>query len=675
MKNGKLLVTVTLLLALLFAGCTSNEMVSTYKAGPAEFTLQLLHFADIDGNEEIALASVDEFSALVEAFKADAEYGASTLVVSSGDNIIPGPRFYAAEQSPVRAVTGSNEPGHVDIAFMNFLGVQASAMGNHDLDAGPGEFADAIQVEEKNGIEFPGSQFPYLSSNLDWSTDGEMAKLMGENGADVADLKGKVAAYAVAVVNGEKIGLVGASTPLLNTITSVGGITVNPVSDKSAEALAAVIQPSIDALKASGVNKIILLAHMQQIQIEMALANLLTDVDIIVAGGSNTRMGDSTDSLYGADEAFEMDYPYETMDANGMPILVVNVDGDYKYLGRLVVSFDADGYLITDELKKNKEINGVWAATAENVAAVGGTPNADIVAVRDAVQNVITAQFGNVLGYTGVYLDGRRSQVRTQETNLGDLTADANLWYANLLSEVPVDVSLKNGGGLRTEIGSAVVPPGSTDYSQAVYSAPAPNMEAGTKEGAVTEGHLRATLRFDNGLVTLNVTAAELKALLEHGVSETAEGATPGKFPQLAGMKMVFDASKPAGSRITSLEVLNTDGSVKDTVVSGGAIQGDPSRVFRMVTLNFLYNGGDAYPFGDLSNPDRYNMYEGTAYGEEMDYPDVVFANDPGKNNSFSYTGGEQDALAEFLMEFHPSMDKAYSVAETDRDEDMRIRY
>ena len=74
---------------------------------------------------------------------------------------------------------------------------------------------------------------------------------------------------------------------------------------------------------------------MQQIQIEMALANLLTDVDIIVAGGSNTRMGDSTDSLFGTDDGFEMEvYPYETMDANGMPTLVVNVDGDYKYLGR-----------------------------------------------------------------------------------------------------------------------------------------------------------------------------------------------------------------------------------------------------------------------------------------------------------------------------------------------------
>ena len=34
------------------------------------------------------------------------------------------------------------------------------------------------------------------------------------------------------------------------------------------------------------------------------------------------------------------------------------------------------------------------------------------------------------LGKTGVYLAGDRGDVRTQETNLGNLTADANLWYA-----------------------------------------------------------------------------------------------------------------------------------------------------------------------------------------------------------------------------------------------------
>jgi 2',3'-cyclic-nucleotide 2'-phosphodiesterase (5'-nucleotidase family) len=239
----------------------------------------------------------------------------------------------------------------------------------------------------------------------------------------------------------------------------------------------------------------------------------------------------------------------------------------------------------------------------------------------------------------------------------------------------PVDISIKNGGGLRTEIGSAVVPPGSTDYSEAVYSAPLANQEIGTPEGAVTEGHLRATLRFDNGLATMNVTADELVMLLEHGVAETAEGMTPGRFPQIAGMQMSFDATAPAGSRITTLEVMNADGSVKDTVVEGGAVQGDPNRVFRLVTLNFLANGGDAYPYDKVSDPQRRNLYDGAGYGEETDYPDEDFSGDPGSNSGFSYTGGEQDALAEYLMMFHPSENEAYDIAETDRSEDERIRY
>ena len=111
------------------------------------FTLQLLHLADIDSNEQSALSSVDECVALVGAFKADPVYGPNTLFVSSGDNILPGPSFYAAEQRQVRNLTWSNEPGHADIALMNEMGVQASALGNHEFDVGAGELADAIEAD------------------------------------------------------------------------------------------------------------------------------------------------------------------------------------------------------------------------------------------------------------------------------------------------------------------------------------------------------------------------------------------------------------------------------------------------------------------------------------------------------------------------------------------------
>ena len=63
-----------------------------------------------------------------------------------------------------------------------------------------------------------------------------------------------------------------------------------------------------------------------------------------------------------------------------------------------------------------------------------------------------TQQDGNIFGKTDVYLEGRRTEVRAQETNLGDLTADANLWYAQK-TDGAVIVSIKNGGGIRDSIG------------------------------------------------------------------------------------------------------------------------------------------------------------------------------------------------------------------------------
>lgn len=83
-------------------GNSGSDIGSPGAVPPAPFALQLLHYSDVDGNEELALDVVDEFSGLVDGLKHDATYGNNTLFVSSGDIIIPGPRFYAAEDNKVR---------------------------------------------------------------------------------------------------------------------------------------------------------------------------------------------------------------------------------------------------------------------------------------------------------------------------------------------------------------------------------------------------------------------------------------------------------------------------------------------------------------------------------------------------------------------------------------------
>src|SRR5690606_25781629 len=161
------------------------------------------------------------------------------------------------------------------------MGLQASALGNHDLDQGTAFFAGLIQPQGRGAARWPGARFPHLAANLDFGTDPALAPLVAPDGADAASLAGPLAGSAV-------VGLLGVGTPSLARITASGGITVRPASE-DVDALAAEIQPRVDALLARGINKLVLLSHLQQIALEQALATRLRGVDVIVAGGSNTR--------------------------------------------------------------------------------------------------------------------------------------------------------------------------------------------------------------------------------------------------------------------------------------------------------------------------------------------------------------------------------------------------
>jgi 2',3'-cyclic-nucleotide 2'-phosphodiesterase (5'-nucleotidase family) len=635
------------------------------------FKLQLIHFSDIDGNEDKALKNLDNFSAIMNGLKNNSDY--PTIVVSSGDNIIQGPRFYAAEHAHVSEITKSNNPGSADIAILNRFGVMASAVGNHELDAGPEAFSGAISAD--NGP--CRAKFPYLSCNMDFSKEtaffGSNTNVeIGNDCEKIENLAGKISKSAVIEIGGEKIGIVGASSPEFPNITSTGDIEVLPSNNYDIKELAQIIQACVDDLSKMQINKIILLSHMQQISIEKQLALLLENVDIIVAGGSNTLLADENDILFPDDKPKDT-YPLVFTSPSDEPVLVVNVDADYKYLGRLIADFDSNGVILTSKL--DPSLNGPIASTPENADYFSADPDLEILKIRNAVQDVIKSQYSNVLGYTDVFLEGRGIKVRTQETNLGNLTSNANLWYANLLSDSKVDISVKNGGGIRTEIGNVIVPPGSTSQEDVSLIPPPANEETGTKQGAVTEGHLRAVLKFDNGLVCFSVTAEELKDIMEHSVSASAEGEYPGQFPQIAGMRIVYDlnksprTSKGTGNRIVELAVLNEDfTSDKDLVVSNGEIAGDPNRKFRLVTIYFLAQGGNSYPFDSLSSPERTNLFQGEGLNNDVD-----FSKDPEKS-SFAKTGGEQDAFAEYLMEFHGSPERAYNIEETDIDEDKIIK-
>ena len=634
---------------------------------PQPFRLQLFHASDQEGGVP-ALDDAPRFSAVLNALLQqdidnDGIAGfANNLILSSGDAYIPG-LFFGASQD----VFGG--PGRADILIQNELGFQAIAFGNHEFDLGTALIADLIGGDPADN--FPGANFPYLSGNLDFSTDGNLSPLITADGQEASTIPGKIAASTIITVNGEKIGIVGATTPTLRTISSPGNVGVFPTpfggtpTAEELDALAAIIQADVDALRLAnpGLNKIILLSHMQQIAIEQELASRLSHVDIIVAGGSNTRLVDENDRLRAGDTAQGI-YPIIKTDADGNPVAVVNTDGNYKYVGRLVIDFNAEGVIIPESY--DPLISGAYATDAQGVADLNaaGLVDQEIQAIVDQLRDVIVAKESNVFGVSNVFLDAQRSSVRIQETNLGNLTADANLAIAKETDDSVV-ISLKNGGGIRNSIGRIVTPTGSIGEVERLPNEAVTDAEGNIIKpaGGISETDIANALSFNNGLSLITVTAQQLRDLMEYGfgASTLNDSNTQGRFPQISGFSVAVDLTREPGSRVLSLAIEDETGKDLDVVIRNGELVGDANRTFRMVTLGFLADGGDGYPFPVGPSTNRVDL------NRPNDAPRTGLA-------TFAPDGSEQDVLAEYLAANFNTPATAFNQADTPRTLDSRIQ-
>ena len=182
------------------------------------------------------------------------------------------------------------------------------------------------------------------------------------------------------------------------------------------------------------------------------------------------------------------------------------------------------------------------------VSTAGVAPDARVQALVDRQDAMLDEELGVVVGRTAVELDTRRASVRTMETNFGNLVAEA------MRQGVGAEVGLTNGGGIR---GDRTYPPGTE----------------------LTRRDVLAELPFGNTVVLMELSGADLRAALENGVSRVEDGA--GRFPQVAGLTLVYDPAAPAGSRVVEVAV-------------GGAPL-DPAQVYTVATNDYMAGGGDGY--------------------------------------------------------------------------------
>jgi len=373
----------------------------------AETTLHILHINDLHSRIQSisAFGSTcgDEAEAAGECFGGVArvatavdmlrgeieEDGGNVIVLDAGDQY-QGSLFF------------TTYGGAAEAEFMEAIGFDAMALGNHEFNNGPEGLAPLLDTVS----------FPVLSGNLDVS--GEPA------------LDGRIADTVTLDVNGVQVGIVSALTLDTQEISSPG-------PDVVFEDEIAALQADVDALTAEGVEVIIALTHVG-LPDDIRIAEAVTGIDVIVGGHSHTYLSQD-------DPDREGPYPLWISNPDDVMVPIVQAGAYSKYLGHLEVTFDDDGAVI-------------FAQGNTMVLDASVTPDADILARIDELGADIETAMAVVVGDTTEAIEGDRTVCRAMECTMGNLVADAML---QRVADQGIQIAIANGGGLRASIDAGEV--------------------------------------------------------------------------------------------------------------------------------------------------------------------------------------------------------------------------
>jgi 2',3'-cyclic-nucleotide 2'-phosphodiesterase (5'-nucleotidase family) len=565
---------ILIVLAVFAATLAVSEPADASPESRSDVTLTLLH--NNDGESALferlvptdvgdqPFAGIGPFATLVDDLRKQGDRGRDNvaLVVSSGDNYLATAQFQASLDKGVP---------YYDAVAMDLIGYDAAAIGNHEFDFGPEVFANFVRSFK--------SRTPFVSANLDFSGEPVFDRLIRRN---------RIATSVVVKEEGEKFGIIGATTELLPVISSPRNVIANEVLPA--------VQAEVEKLQEEGVTKIIMISQLQSIQEDIALAALLDGVDIMVAGGGDELLANDDDVLIPGDVP-QLPYPVIATDVDGTEVPIVTTSGGYQYVGRLIVDFDRGGNLIgiDDDSGPRRVTTGAFDDAV--------TPDRKVTRrVVEPVQAYVDALATTLVATTEVPLNSARGSVattgappvpvipiqvtapgeRVSNTNLGNIAADSMLWQATELAAgfgvAPPDIAFQNGGGIRT--------PDTLLFPGATPAAPAD----------VTRLDINNQFPFPNFVSMVeDVPVAQLKLLLENAVSNVER--VDGRFAHVAGMSFEWDSTgTPNLDRVTKITIGST--VVYDT--SAGGFQVPETTTYNVATIDFLARGGDGYDFGGL---------------------------------------------------------------------------
>ena len=502
------------ILGLLLALCmllSGVAFAETAEAPALQQNLVILFTSDVHCGIENGFG-YEGLAAVRDTLKAQ---GNHVLLVDNGDSI---------QGEPVGTMT----TGEANIKLMNAVGYDIATIGNHEFDYGMARFLELAEMAE----------FPYISCNF------------VKDGAPV------FAPYIIKEFDGVKVAFVGISTP--KTITSsapkyfqddAGNFIYGFCQDETGEALYAAVQSAIDAAKAEGATYVIGMAHLgneaecQPWTYADVIANT-TGMDALLDGHSH-----DTDQV-------------KMLNKDGVEVIRSACGTKLECIGYLTIG--TDGSLASGVYKWDNEVSAPDLLGIENEVSAAVV---DATAELDAQLKTVVAKTAvDLVIYDPVAVDENGKSVRiirTAETNLGDLCADAYRINSG------ADVAIVNGGGIRSTI----------------------------KAGDITLNDILLVHPFGNSMCVIEVTGQELMDALEFSVRSL-----PGEFGgflQVSGM--TFEIHTYIESPVEMDEAKMFTGvkegaprRVQNLLIAGEPV--DPAKTYTLASHNYkIKDMGDGY--------------------------------------------------------------------------------
>ncbi len=527
MKTSKLFAIIVIFALLTAALQTSG--VSADKPDVVE--VQILAVNDFHGALDAALTKPSSTNQATWYYRGGAEYltkfiqaaeatNPNTIKISAGDMI---------GATPLLSALFHDEP---TIMAFNLMGFDLSTTGNHEFDEGWQELLrmDNGGCHPTDGCfpgvpAFPGASFEYLSANV----------IRLDNGLTL------FASTSVKEVDGVKIGFIGIAletTPTIVVSSAVEGLMFQAEVDtineyvkylKDTEGLKAIVVILHDgAGSAPSYNA----CNYTNPFFANVIMNIDPEVDAVITG--------HTHNAYNCQIMVKKNYD---------PILVTGA----AYNGRYLTDID-----LTIAGTNGQVIGRVANNIPVEVQYLGAVPDPDMKALLDQYRTASAPLANRVVGT--ITADIKRGG-NMEESALGDVIADAQLAVTKDVGYGEAVIAMTNPGGIRTDV----------LYAQ---------ISGGEMPGQVTYAEAFAVQPFSNSLVTLTLTGAQLKAVLEQQATAGSDGS--GRMLQISySLTYSWSLSAPVGSKVSDIKI--------------NGVPVDPAASYRVTVNNFLAGGGDGF--------------------------------------------------------------------------------